>query len=650
MRKVILCLAVLLCSKTKLCAQVYFSANDVVPSYNSDFYYGVNGGWAWSWDGPSIGDICAGNPIKGVPGLNSRTFRTLFSREQIAWYGSHYEMFTSDYNYYFSLGMRDFTAMIDSPSPSERDSTNYDRDGKPVANNWCNAASWMFKNMYAPIWDGGLNGTPVNDTNYYAKFVYEVVSHYKNYVKVWEIVNEPDFDLTGVGWQARGATGNWWENVPDPCAMRNVRAPLFHYIRTLRIAYEVIKSVDPTAFVGPGGLGYPSFADNLCRYTDNPNGGAITAEYAKTGGAYFDMLSYHSYPAYNMGVWSNAVGDFVYSRHSDKASDEFVRVKNEFDSVLHVYGYNGVKYPEKVFICTEANVPSKAFNQFIGSDAAQTNFIMKAFVQSQKHKVLQTYIYASGDGAPTWQATDGFECMGLYECLTDKGPVVNQGGTGYHQVMKPSGYGFKTMASQLMYARYDSLRTVALNLPANISGAAFRDTIGNYTYVLWARTTIDHSEAASAIYAFPAALNVAPEIKVRKWDFSKTGKTEIIHSDAIQLSGDPILLGDHFALLPVDDRPRPQPEAEKEFTSVTIYPNPAKERSSIAFTLKRNTRVSLDIYTTDGKLVARPVTDRAYKAGTFSILLPVDQLPGGVYYCHFKTDKSKEIKKLVIVK
>jgi hypothetical protein len=648
MRKVILCLAVLICSKMKLLAQINFSANDVVPAYNGYFYYGINGGYAMSWDAPSIADICAGNPVKGVPGLSSRTFRTLFSREQFVTYGGNYNLYISQYNYYFGLGMKDFTAMIFLPSPAERDNTFYDRDGKPAAGNWCNTPSNLFKNMYAPIWDGGVNGTPVNDTNYYAKFVYEVVTRYKPYVKFWEIVNEPDFDNTGTGWKGRGEPGNWWENLPDPCALNNVRAPIFHYIRMLRIAYEVIKSVDPTAFVGPGGLGYASFADNLCRYTDNPNGGAVTAEYSKPGSAYFDVLSYHSYPAFNMGAYSNAVGGWVYYRHSDRASDEFVRVKNEFDSVLHLYGYNGVKYPKKVFICTEANVPSKAFNQYIGSDAAQTNFVMKAFVQSQKHKVLQTYIYASGDAVPVWQATDGFECMGMYENLVGKGPV--DGGTGYNQVMKPSGYGFRTIASQLLYSRYDSLRTVAMNLPANINGAAFRDTVGNYTYVLWARTTIDHSEAASATYAFPAAMNVSPETKARYWDFSKTGKTEIIHSDAVQLTGAPMLLSDNFAILPIDDKPKPQPEAEKEFTSVTIYPNPAKERSSIAFTLKGNTHVSLDIYTTDGKLVAKPVTDRAYKAGTYSILLPVEQLVSGVYYCHFKTERSEEIKKLVVTK
>lgn len=75
-----------------------------------------------------------------------------------------------------------------------------------------------------------------------------------------------------------------------------MKAPPF-YIRTLRISYEVIKSVDPDALVAVGGLGWPSFLDVICRYTDEPfEGGEEPDRYPLKGGAYFDCMSFDSYP------------------------------------------------------------------------------------------------------------------------------------------------------------------------------------------------------------------------------------------------------------------------------------------------------------------------------------------------------------------
>ena len=65
----------------------------------------------------------------------------------------------------------------------------------------------LFQNMYTPVWDGGANGTPVNDNNYFALYVYKTVMQYKQYTKFWEIINEPDFDGGAFGWRLPGDRG-----------------------------------------------------------------------------------------------------------------------------------------------------------------------------------------------------------------------------------------------------------------------------------------------------------------------------------------------------------------------------------------------------------------------------------------------------------
>ena len=98
-----------------------------------------------------------------------------------------------------------------------------------------------------------------------------------------------------------GQPGNWWENNPDPCDYK-LRAPIFHYIRTLRISYEVIKSIAPDDYVCIAGLGFDSFLDALLRNTDNPDDGKVTAEYPLGAGAYFDVVGFHVYPHIDLSL------------------------------------------------------------------------------------------------------------------------------------------------------------------------------------------------------------------------------------------------------------------------------------------------------------------------------------------------------------
>ena len=61
--------------------------------------------------------------------------------------------------------MSDFTGIIGGPPEWQRDFTNY-----------CpNVPSTLFRNMELPIWDNS-DGTPINEENYYAAYLYKVVS------------------------------------------------------------------------------------------------------------------------------------------------------------------------------------------------------------------------------------------------------------------------------------------------------------------------------------------------------------------------------------------------------------------------------------------------------------------------------------------
>ena len=272
----------------------------------------------------------------------------------------------------------------------------------------------MFANLYEPIWDNGANGTPVNDENYAALYIYKTVSLYKDYVRFWEIWNEPDLDNQGNGWKPRTIAGNWYDNVPDPCEIQ-MGAPVYHYIRLLRISYEVIKTLDPDAYITVGGLGYESFLDVILRYTDNPDGGQVTAEYPLKGGAYFDVLSYHVYPHINgsLKIWDNAINGFAYHRHSDAAVGGALSLKNKFENILLEYGYDGQTYPKKIFILTETTVPRKKLEDFIGSDAAARNYAIKLQVASYQNEIRQLAIYQLADQASFNAATVSYTHLTL---------------------------------------------------------------------------------------------------------------------------------------------------------------------------------------------------------------------------------------------
>lgn len=505
---------------------INYTANDVAHPYEGTFRPGANLGYFPPWTDATLADIAAGNPDKGVRGAGVKTIRPALFEYFLEEYD--YDIRASTFKHYDSLGLKDNTVIIGFPSEEHRDTTFYCPTER----------SELFANMYEDIWDNGENGTPINDNNYYALYLWKMVNLYKDEIGFWEIWNEPGFDYTFVtGYLPPGTPNNWWDNNPDPCDYK-LRAPIFHYVRLLRISYEVIKTIDPDSYVTLASVGFSAFLDAILRNTDNPVDGSINGNYPNQGGAYFDAIGIHSYPHFDgtLRKWDDNLQDFIYSRYTDKAITSISNAKDTFSVILGNYGYDGIQYPEKEWIITEVNLPRKAFTaDSYGSEEVQINFIIKAYIESVRNDIRQMQVYDMSESHTLNTAVNEFQLMGLYKVLFGIFP--------YGQEINNLGIAYRSISELVFGASYDIAKTNALNLPDHIDGAAFLDPNGHYHYILWAKTDTDLSEDVTANYSFPASMDITT-LQRRTWDWSEQGTSDIIGAQNIPLSGQPIFLKD----------------------------------------------------------------------------------------------------------
>lgn len=499
------------------CSEPRFSANDIVPPALKNFDYGTNMGYF----PPDYNDKALAKLARNYGATSIRP--GLFHHFLETW---GYESRTEYFQYYDSIGLRNLVVMLGFPAESARDAS-YFCPGERSA---------VFKNLYEPIWDKGENGTPVNDQNPYALYVWKAATTYKGLIKIYEVWNEPDFD-TGNGGLKPGQPGNWWENAPQPCET-SLKTPAFHYIRMLRISYEVIKRVDKDAMVAVGGLGWPSYLDVICRYTDEPKAGQVDPElYPLKGGAYFDCMSFHAYPHFDNSLreWEEEAGAFRNFRHSDAAVDGIWAQKNKFNDVLERHRYDNIVFPKKHWICSEFNLPRRAFEDYIGSESAQVNFFIKTLVTAQANGMSQMHVYSIADEKPEQEDSNPFAYMGLFQNLNDV-PLGNAQPNALAWAMK-------TTSQLLANKAYDADQTAKMNLPPEIRGAAFRDKKRGYTYVLWAVTNKDLDETSKSTYAFPESFEL-DSLDAKPWYHSQTGAFQRVHDQQVKLSASPIFLSE----------------------------------------------------------------------------------------------------------
>jgi PKD repeat protein len=522
-------------------SQVFYNANDSATVYNGRFRLGYNPSYAVGWSDLGFADLAAGNPATYSKGVGCSSIRTGFFFEKFETQG--YNTKQSELDYYKNLGMGDFSALLlGGANGADQAPTQAYRD----TNHYCpTIQSELFANLYTPTWDGGANGTPYNDNNYFAAYLYKVVTQYKDDVQFWEIWNEPGFDFSGNrGWREAGdPEGNWWDADPNPCDYK-LHAPVQHYVRMLRIAWDVVKTVDPTGFVCMGAPGFPSFVDAVTRNTDNPNGGGVTAAYPLKGGAYFDCVCYHSFPHFDEGM---RVSDdpLKYERNSDRAAYSTILLKRKFENILKSKGYDDITYPKKHFIITEINLPRKVFFYTFGnygSNIGQRNFMMKAFINCKIEGIHQMNPYTIAELRPESVANWEFDLMGLYENLDNK--------THGTAVRTEAGVGLMATSAFLGNTTHDPVKSAALYQDSTTRIEAFKRPDGTYVYALWAVMKYDFSETGFASYSFPASAGLNKFYKKYLWSHGITEEVFYTGGHDIQLDGSPVFLVEVPAITP----------------------------------------------------------------------------------------------------
>jgi len=232
---------------------------------------------------------------------------------------------------------------------------------------------------------------------------------------------------------------------------------------------------------------------------------------------------------YRLRNWDNNIGGFRHTRHSDAAANILKVSQDEFEEVLMKYGY-GSEYPGKEVIVTETNIPGKQIGDHIGSPEAQRNYLVKAAITGQKNRISGIYVFGVWDDAEQHENSDEFHFMGLYKPL----PNTPSGALRVNE----SGIAWRTMSRMLNERKYNQTETAKLSLPATIDGAAFHSTKTNdYIYVLWAKTSQDLSETASASYTFPASISFS-KLNVTYWN----GDNNEINGRTINLTGSPVFI------------------------------------------------------------------------------------------------------------
>lgn len=104
------------------------------------------------------------------------------------------------------------------------------------------AAEWELgdylpKNLHDPIL---LDDGSINPDNYWASYVYKTVKTYKDFIKIWEIWNEPDWVSD---WHA---TEVCKQRAPVAAELPRFNGNIYDYVRMLRVSKVAAVSTTDT--------------------------------------------------------------------------------------------------------------------------------------------------------------------------------------------------------------------------------------------------------------------------------------------------------------------------------------------------------------------------------------------------------------------
>lgn len=394
-------------------------------------------------------------------GANS--IRGTLPERYLAMWGDRIEV--DDWAYYRTLGIDHGAVFLVGPSAAHSTAPA----GTP---DW-ELDHYSPRNLYEPIF---LADGSVNPNNYWAAYMERVARNYGDVLDVYEVWNEPD--QVGGNWQV---TQQWMTRAPMPSEMIWWHDTIYAYVRALRIAHEVIHRFDPTAQVTVGGVGYPSFLNAVLRYTDEPNAGAMNAEYPHTGASYIDVLSYHYYPVFGGGS-------------SDRGVEGFFTQRDDMRTQLMGAGRGDMNY-----VVTESGAPRYALGSYPGSDLYASNYLLKMMTLAHYEGMVGVDWFAQGDGAAMGASQDSFAYMGLYfDYSSAQMPSDVR--------IAPQGTAYAWLATWLDGTAADTTAFDALAVPSTVRGAAFVRGDGGHRYVLWAHTMNDESATASFTMHTDAAM------------------------------------------------------------------------------------------------------------------------------------------------
>lgn len=128
--------------------------------------------------------------------------------------------------------------------------------------------------LNAPIFADGTDvykqGAKPNPDNYFAEYMFDMVTRFKGRIGYWQVWNEPDYpggDLSAGTTGASGTARSWTGSVQD-------------YVRLLKVSSVLVKGIDPDARITLGGLGHETY---------------LAAILDAGGAPYFDVVDFHAY-------------------------------------------------------------------------------------------------------------------------------------------------------------------------------------------------------------------------------------------------------------------------------------------------------------------------------------------------------------------
>jgi streptogramin lyase len=268
-------------------------------------------------------------------------------------------------------------------------------------------------------------------------------------------------------------------NEPDAAWGYHGRA----YAEMLAAVYPVVKAANPRAQVVFGGIAYDGFVEH---------GGWFVRTFlddvlAAGGGAYFDYMNFHYYPAF-AASWTTTKGPGL------KEKVEAVRAK------LKEYGV------EKPMMITETGWS----NIRQGTDEIQSRYVVELFTQSIAADVRVTFWWTLVD-------INGWE-MGL---VTNQTPLVK----------KPAFSVYQILVEELTNAQFSPTTPLPETTHPDLEVYPFLDTVtGQRLYVAWLNPIYSDSTAELRL---PAAT-----VSVREMD----GPLHIVHDQDDQMQDGTVTL------------------------------------------------------------------------------------------------------------